>query len=253
MFQRIVAIGDSFTEGMGDPGPDGQPRGWADLLAAGLDRHARTAGSGPLSYANLAIRGRRLPAIIDEQLGPALALAPDLITFNGGGNDLMRPRVSVAEVAALTRHVVQRVRATGVHLYLCSGADASGNLPMGGVLRRRAAALTEAVHRWADAMPGVTVVDNFADPAFADPRMWSPDGLHLNRRGHRRAATNALHAFGLDADALLPPEETGPAAHHHRSAAYYREHVVPWVGRRLTGRSSGDGRVPKRPVLTPLG
>ncbi|PLW65892.1 GDSL family lipase, partial [Streptomyces sp. DJ] len=31
-----------------------------------------------------------------------------------------------------------------------------------------------------------------------------------------------------------------------------RVHLLPWVGRRLTGRSSGDGRPPKRPDLLPL-
>ncbi|MCA1943472.1 MAG: SGNH/GDSL hydrolase family protein, partial [Yonghaparkia sp.] len=30
--QSYAAIGDSFTEGMGDERPDGTPRGWADLV-----------------------------------------------------------------------------------------------------------------------------------------------------------------------------------------------------------------------------
>ena len=33
---RYVAIGDSFTEGVGDEYPDGTPRGWADRLAEKL-------------------------------------------------------------------------------------------------------------------------------------------------------------------------------------------------------------------------
>ncbi len=36
-------------------------------------------------YANLAIRGRLLGPIIDEQLEPALALKPDLVTIYAGG------------------------------------------------------------------------------------------------------------------------------------------------------------------------
>jgi hypothetical protein len=28
--------------------------------------------------------------------------------------------------------------------------------------------------------------------------------------------------------------------------------VLPWIGRRLTGRSSGDGRTAKRPTLEPV-
>src|ERR1700710_1005718 len=88
--QRFAALGDSFTEGIGDERPDGSPRGWADLVAGVL-------GGG---YANLAVRGKLLGPIIDEQLEAALALHPDLVSFAGGGNDVLRPR---ADLTALTR------------------------------------------------------------------------------------------------------------------------------------------------------
>lgn len=250
--QRIVAIGDSFTEGMGDPGPDGTPRGWADRVAEAFASAAASAGAPPVAYANLAIRGRRLPQIIDEQVGAALALDPDLVLVNGGGNDLMRPRASVVAVAALTRHMVDRLRSGRAHVYLCSGADASVNLPFGSVLRRRAEELTSRVRAWAVGLDGVTLVDNFGDPAFADRRVWSPDGLHLNARGHRIAAANALGGLGLDV-ALLSPADGDDLPHHEPSAAWYREHALPWVGRRLARRSSGDGRTAKRPTLQAFG
>ena len=54
-FQRYVALGDSFTEGVGDPDPT-RPnglRGWADRVAEVL----ATRGDG-FGYANLAIRPR---------------------------------------------------------------------------------------------------------------------------------------------------------------------------------------------------
>ncbi len=31
---------------------------------------------------------------------------------------------------------------------------------------------------------------------------------------------------------------------------YWREYVLPWIGRRLTGRSSGNAREPKHAGLT---
>jgi len=34
-------------------------------------------------------------------------------------------------------------------------------------------------------------------------------------------------------------------------ARFARQHLLPWIGRRLTGRSSGDGLLPKRPELHP--
>jgi hypothetical protein len=35
-------------------------------------------------------------------------------------------------------------------------------------------------------------------------------------------------------------------------ARYYREHVLPWVGRRLRGRSSGDDRAAKHAAWIPV-
>ena len=32
---------------------------------------------------------------------------------------------------------------------------------------------------------------------------------------------------------------------------FTRQYLLPWIGRRLTGRSSGDGMPPKRPDLLP--
>jgi len=69
---RYVAIGDSFTEGMGDELPDGRVRGWADLVAQGW-----ADGTGEqIEYANLAIRGKLIAPIVEQQLEPALALKP---------------------------------------------------------------------------------------------------------------------------------------------------------------------------------
>src|SRR5271166_2121700 len=96
-FGSFAALGDSFTEGVGDPGADGAGcRGWADRFAEHL------AGHRPgLRYANLAIRGKLLCEVLQEQVPAALALAPDLVSLAAGGNDLLRPRTdpdALAEV-----------------------------------------------------------------------------------------------------------------------------------------------------------
>src|SRR5690606_2565066 len=94
---RYVALGDSFTEGIGDPEPGspGGNRGWADRVAETLSQ-----GTETFSYANLAIRGRLLQQIVDEQVEPAIALKPDLISLSAGGNDIIRPSTDPDEVAA---------------------------------------------------------------------------------------------------------------------------------------------------------
>ena len=95
-FSSYIAIGDSFTEGYGDDLPDGTPRGWADLVALGL---ALASAPATVTYANLAIRGKKLAPIVGEQLDAAITQHPALISMNGGGNDLMRPRVSIKSIA----------------------------------------------------------------------------------------------------------------------------------------------------------
>ncbi|MFE6739552.1 SGNH/GDSL hydrolase family protein [Streptomyces tubercidicus] len=104
-YTSFVAVGDSFTEGMSDGLPDGSYRGWADLLAARLATAARTSPGGPeatpaFRYANLAVRGKLIGQIADEQCGPAAAMGADLVTLVGGLNDVLRPTCDVDQVCA---------------------------------------------------------------------------------------------------------------------------------------------------------
>ena len=133
MYTSYVAIGDSFTEGVGDVLPDGRVRGWADLVAVGLG----AAADEPVRYANLAIRGRKLGPIVGEQLDAAIAMSPQLLSINGGGNDIMRPRVSIDDIAEKTARAVGKAADAGIHVLLLSGANPSDNLPGGRSVQRR--------------------------------------------------------------------------------------------------------------------
>lgn len=247
-FRSYAAIGDSFTEGVGDELPDGSVRGWADLVAIGLALAARErdGDDAEFGYANLAIRGRLLEPILDEQLQAAIDLGPDLISFNGGGNDIMRPKVTIEQIAERTREAVEQVRAAGIHMLLLSGGNPTRHIPLGDRIRERGDALALAVR---ERLPetGVTFVDNWSDTELEDLKYWSVDKLHLGAAGHRRVASNVLRAldvpvpdWGEETDELKRPG----------TFTYWREFVLPWIGRRLTGRSSGDGRVAKRPTLS---
>ncbi|GAA2905465.1 hypothetical protein GCM10020220_113400 [Nonomuraea rubra] len=79
-YKSFVALGDSFTEGLNDPGPDGHYRGWADRVAERL-----AADDPSFRYANLAVRGKLLDQIVAEQVPLAVDMAPDLISFCAGG------------------------------------------------------------------------------------------------------------------------------------------------------------------------
>lgn len=246
---RYVAIGDSFTEGVGDELPDGHVRGWADLVAQGW----ADASGEPIEYANLAIRGRLVWPIVEQQLEPALALHPTHLSFNGGGNDILRPRTSISRVVEAFQTVLRRCDEEGVQLILLSGANPSAQLPLSRLIQRRGDLLSRAVEaHFADRSDVVRAL-NWFDRELATPPFWSEDRLHMNARGHHRVAARVLTALGLEPPPewwSLPPLPPSGTA---RGAAYYREHVGPWVRRRLTGTSSGDGREPKFASWTEFG
>lgn len=241
---RYLAIGDSLTEGVGDELADGTVRGWADLVAAGL---AGSSGE-PVQYANLAVRGKLVTPIMTDQVEAALALdpAPTMITLNGGGNDMLRPGMSAERIIDVIERAAERLGEAGVQVVLLCGPDPSGGLPMGRVVHARAELLTSMVHDLAGRL-GLTVADVFHDLEIRRSGYWSPDRLHLNTAGHHRMASLVLAELGHpEAGPLLPPGPEvvrGPVA----EARYYLQYVRPWIGRRLRGRSSGDGRSAKYP------
>ncbi len=243
-----AALGDSFTEGMGDDRPDGTPRGWADLVAAAL---AHAAG-GTIGYANLAIRGRLLAPIVDTQVPAAIALAPQLLSINGGGNDILRPRVSIDSVADRLVAAAMQSHDAGIRTMVVSGGNPTRHIPLGARFERRGDALADAVRARLDGTD-VLYVDNWFDQRLPDLQYWSIDRLHLNAHGHAIAASNVLAALEVPIAGAGAAPDADDELVRPRTAEYWRQYVLPWIGRRLTGRSSGDHREPKRPRLDPVG
>lgn len=245
---RIVSIGDSFTEGMNDFLPDGTELGWADRVAAGL---ASAHPDQDVFYANLAIRGRKIDAIVTEQLDAALALdpTPTHLTFNGGGNDMLRPGFTDERMVSLTSRVLDLCAQKGVHVVMLTGADPTNGIPAGKRMRRLGTRMTHVVETLIDGREGVTFVDNLHAEEGRNPAFWSPDRLHLSSMGHAWIASRVLTAMGVPTLGPVVTEADLAAGAAPRrpmgELRYYREHVLPWMGRRLVGRSSGDGRVPK--------
>jgi lysophospholipase L1-like esterase len=252
VFSRYVAIGDSTTEGMDDPRPDGTYRGWADRLAE------RLAQENPgLLYANLAIRGRRIGQVCEEQLAPALALEPDVATVFAGLNDLLRRRYDANAVAGHLEAMLTALRATGAAVATLTLPDLSRIVPMARIVRPRLLAYNDAIRQIA-ASTGTLVLDLAAEPVTVDPRLWSVDRLHASTLGHERIAAGLCELLGLDhrgsSWAAPLPDATRRRAHALVAAelAWARRYFTPWVVRRIRGRSSGDGRGPKRPQLSPV-
>jgi lysophospholipase L1-like esterase len=247
-YRSYTAIGDSFTEGMDDPAPDGTYRGWADRLAGHLAR-----ADPPLHYANLAVRGKLLAEVVAEQVGPAVALRPDLVTVAAGGNDLIRPGGDADRLTHLFEDAVRRLRAAGAEVLVVTGFPPP--FPLLRRVRTRVARYNAHLRAIADRQD-CHVVDLCAMPPLHDPRAWSTDRLHLATDGHRRIALRAAEVLGLPVgedwrEPLPPADPVDWATQRREDLRWTREDLLPWVGRRLRGRSSGDGLSAKRPESAP--
>jgi lysophospholipase L1-like esterase len=255
----FVALGDSFTEGLGDPRPDGSGlAGWADRFAE------RLAGVSPgLRYANLAVRGKMLREVGQEQVPLAIAMRPDLVSLAAGGNDLLRPRVGPDELAGEFDDAVVALRAAGCEVLVFTGFDTSA-FPVLRLIRRKAAIYNMHL-RVIAARRGCHLVDLWSMRVLTDARMWSPDRLHLASDGHRRVALRACEVMGVPVTqdwreplpaTLVTGGRAGRPGHwlaaRQVDARWVSDHAAPWLHRRLRGVSSGDGQPSKRPELLPL-
>ena len=251
-YTTYVALGDSFTEGVGDADPlrPNGVRGWADRVAESLGEQ-----DPEFRYANLAIRGRKMAAVLEQQIEPALAMRPDLVSVYAGGNDILRPVVDVDAIVASYAEALGRIRDAGAHLVIFTGFDL-GWAPIFGRLRGRVAIYNEFVREAAEGLDA-TLVDFWRMREYRDPRLWDIDRIHMSTLGHQRMAVAVLDALGVEHRQLPDPlpDLTAMTPRERREAdlAWAKAHAAPWVQRRLTGRSSGDGLSPRYPTLTPVG
>ncbi|MFD4257844.1 SGNH/GDSL hydrolase family protein [Streptomyces sp. NPDC058534] len=250
MIGSYVALGDSFTEGVGDPGPDGAFVGWADRFAVLL---ADRRPEGDFTYANLAVRGRLLDQIVAEQVPRVAELAPDLVSFAGGGNDILRPGTDPDEVAERFERAVAALAEAAGTVLVTTGFDTRG-VPVLRHLRGKIATYNGHVRAIADRY-GCPVLDLWSLRSVQDRRAWDADRLHLSPEGHTRVALRAGQALGLpvpaDPDQLWPPLPYRGALDVRRDDVHWaREYLVPWIGRRLRGQSSGD-HVTAKGALSP--
>ncbi|MGA5627338.1 MULTISPECIES: SGNH/GDSL hydrolase family protein [unclassified Streptomyces] len=251
-YLRYVALGDSQTEGVGDGDDATGLRGFADRLAEHLARHEPA-----LQYANLAVRGRLAAQVHAEQLAPALALRPDLATVVAGVNDLLRPGFDADQVCAHLDAMFGALTEQGALVATITIPDLSRVCPVARPLIPRVTALNEGIRRTAR-RHGVVVAETALHPVAGDPGLWSSDRLHAGPLGHERIAAALAHALRLPGSDdtwthPLPPQSlpTGLRAvgtELHWLAGF----LGPWLLRRLRGRSSGDGRTAKRPLLHPV-
>jgi lysophospholipase L1-like esterase len=259
-FNRFVALGDSTTEGLDDPYPGHAPgeevyRGWADRLAE------RLAEDNPkLEYANLAIRGRLIGQIHEQQLAAAMGMGPDLASVVGGVNDVLRPKFELGAVIGHLEAMVAALREQGATVLVMTLPDLGDSMRVARLISERLGDYNQGVRDVAD-RTGAVLVDMAEELSVFDARGWSPDRLHASDIGHEYLMWGAAKALGVPeaAERLKEMQQSAPApvqrsvvGEYAAEAAWVWQHFRPWIVRRLKGTSSGDGISAKRPEMRPL-
>ena len=242
----FVAIGDSFTEGVGDPHlhfPNAV-RGWSDRLARQLGR-----ADPRWRYANLAIRSKFLDQVIKDQFESAIAMQPTHISFYAGGNDLLSLRADVDAITRRYEEALQRLVDTGAQLIVFTTFEPRASRLLEPLVRR-VRALNTTVRDLA-ATHDAVLVDHSLMREFDQRSLWAPDRIHMSKQGHKRMAAAVAESMGvphtLRLSDLVPSEPLSWRHVMHNEATFVRDEVVPLVKRRLRGEYEGDTTAPKWP------
>jgi len=256
--KKFLALGDSFTEGVGDVDAQrpNQVRGWADRVAEVL------SAQGDWEYANLAVRGKKIGQVINQQLDQGLSMAPDLVSIYAGGNDILRPTADLDALMRGYEGMVRRFSEAGCTVMLFTGFDTVES-PLFSRTRPRTAIYNEKVREIAD-KHGAIIADYWRWREFSDLRYWAADRLHMNELGHALMASKVLNLLGEEqvaegnwAEQIQAPVLPELAVNSRgeklkEELGWATEHLVPWIKRRLTGTSSGDSLSAKYPEYVRL-
>lgn len=242
---RFVALGDSVTEGLGDTSrmPKGEYLGWAARLAMLLSKRNGVDG---MQFMNLAVRSRRVKDM-RKQVDRALEMNPDLVSLLVGANDLVLARVDVGALASELETQVMRLRAAGIDVLL--GTPFLPRRRAARVVAGRFAGFNSHIRKIAlrhDCM----LIDIDTIPEIGDLDMWAEDRVHLLSAGHRLLAYRAAEVLGVPHAATLGSLEhalhsDGDDTSTTSEIAWLRDYALPWMWRRVRGRTAGDGIGPK--------
>lgn len=238
---------------MTDEMVDGKFRGWADRVADALSEHSEN-----FTYANLAVRGKLVHQVVADQVPEAMKFVTGkdtLISFHAGANDALRPGYQASIAIPLYQEAVRLIAKSGATLMLFTVLEKTGNKGKGSeIWEKRFSEFNKGV-REVGAEVGAIVVDANQERFFSDRRFLAFDRLHLNSEGHKRCADAVLEKLGLPFDPAwrtpLPPAKKTPwVVEKAVTVAWFFIFALPWILRRIQGKSSGDGRAAKYPTPT---
>lgn len=250
-YSRFIALGDSMTEGMSDEKIDGKYRGWADRTADVLAKEV-----SDFTYMNLAVRGKLLQQVIDEQIplvAPFVQGKETLISFHAGANDVIRPKYDPEVAKPKYRKGVADLVATGGTIVLFTVVEkVDGKSRVAQLWHERFSDFNEHIRSVAKEFDAILMEAQNA-PFLGDRRLLNSDRLHLNPEGHWRLSQGVLEGLGYPSDSnwripLPIAPKKSKLNKISENGIWIWTFVLPWIWRRARGKSSGDGRVCKYPT-----
>ncbi|HEU5392366.1 MAG TPA: SGNH/GDSL hydrolase family protein [Streptosporangiaceae bacterium] len=288
VIETFVAIGDSFTEGLADQAPGGGLRGWADMVAAALAaqrpgfRYANLAIRGKLLRQ---VAAEQLPRAVEMAPDLVSLAAGGNDILRGDDVDTLaadfEPAVAKLQAAGcrvliftgfdprmfpVIRLLRGRIAAYNMHLRGIAddyGCDLVDLWSMRALKDPRAWSpdrlhLTTQGHRQVAlrtcAVLGIPPAGDWAPPPPARPPA-APGGSAPGNSTSVTPVPGRSAPAPLVRAGLIPAGQARRAewlAARRQDARWAREYATPWLRRRLTGTSSGDGLSPKRPDLLPV-
>jgi lysophospholipase L1-like esterase len=224
--------------------------GWTDRLAHLLATDAADRGDS-FEYANIAIRGCKLEAIMEDQVEHAIALRPDLVTILAGSNNFFSNAETVERLERIFRSGLQRLKIAGIHVVVANTINPC-HLRFFGPVRPNAMRMSQMIDRVAAEL-GFPVIDVYGMSELEHLEFWHHDMVHFSAIGHAQIANAAAEL--LDTTARYSPRDYEPSFAADRplgeTVAWFLRDVVPFIDRRLRRTSSGVGIAPKLPALVP--
>jgi lysophospholipase L1-like esterase len=173
----VVALGDSITNGLGEPALGVHPQSWAQWVAETLG----------LPFTKLAADGAMTAGILREQV-PRLRGPYDVGCVFAGVNDVRAPGFDAAAYERDLRAIAEAVAAVSERLVLCT-LPADLGRPRAAPKPRAASAI---VRRVAGDLHAVVVdLDDLAGPPWL-----LPDAVHPTAVGQLEIADRAARALG---------------------------------------------------------
>ncbi len=199
---RFAGLGDSLTQGVGDPRPgragfSGQLDGWVSYFAAAVEDSGQS-----VEVRNFALAGSRIEHVIADQLQSALADPADVISCFIGINDLWIADLDLDEFGARFDALFRDLRAHAPVVITASIHDVFAPFPVRAPLReklnRNVATMNDIINT-AVAEYGLVLVDLAGRPDMFTSAVRAVDRLHPNRYGHQLIAAEVvkeLHGRG---------------------------------------------------------